>query len=146
MSENDQPPHHVVQLVSLWATDIACRRRTKRDGDPASARVSFRDARLRDLAPDGSRFTCELKTGLTTPVSDEETWEAQITLVGAFSSTRPLSRRLAAYFTKSSGLYVMWPFARSHLEQLGLLAGVVTSPLPLIIRPAADAPSASRRS
>ena len=69
------------------------------------------------------------------PISDDETWVADVTMVGRFGSTFDLTIVQARSFARDSALYVMWPFARANLAQLGMLAGVAPPQLPLIVRP-----------
>jgi preprotein translocase subunit SecB len=130
-----RPSRHVVQLTSLAANSIRGTRRPVRDSDPAEPRLTPRTGVLTHLADDGRTFTVALKASLLFRLPDDEAWDAQVQLEGRFSSAQALDRVEAAYFAQSSGLYVLWPFARVHLDQLARMAGIPNVPqLPLIVR------------
>lgn len=94
-----------------------------------------RIGQLAGMATDGLSLTVHLRASLFVRLADDEAWSARALLVGEFSSSVPLSEADADYFARSSGLYVLWPFARAQLDQLARLAGVDAPQLPLIVRP-----------
>lgn len=137
---------HVVQLSSLNATQLRAQRRAIRASDPVEPRLTPRNAALENLADEGRSLVVSLRASLFVRISEEEAWDAQVVLRGRFTSNIELSPHDADYFARSSGLYVLWPFARAYLDQLARLAGIPAAPLlPLIVRPRRTAIHAPER-
>jgi hypothetical protein len=87
------------------------------------------------MGDDGRALVLSLSARLTVRISPDEVWEARVELLGRFSSSLELTSDDGEYFASSSGLYVLWPFARADIDALARLAGVQAPPLPLLIRP-----------
>lgn len=127
---------HTVQLASLQAIDLRALRRPTRESDPAKPRLAPRNADLVNLSEDGRALDVRLRVALRLRLADEETWEIHVVLLGHFTADRDLTSDQAESFARDSGLYVLWPFARAHIDQLARLAGITSAPqLPLIVRP-----------
>lgn len=128
------PGLHPVQLQELWVEQVDAARRQRTQEDPTEATLAIPRAKLVKGA-NAREFRCTLQVNTQVPISDEETWTAKVTIVGRFGSSIDLTLVQARSFARDSGLYVMWPFARAHLAQLGMLAGLEPPHLPLIVRP-----------
>jgi preprotein translocase subunit SecB len=88
------------------------------------------------LSEDGLELDLQLRATIVVRVAEREVWDARVELVGRFTSDKPLKDIDAAYFARTSGLYVLWPFARTALDNLSRMAGVSAPILPLLVRPA----------
>jgi preprotein translocase subunit SecB len=91
---------------------------------------------LESLAEDGRSLSVRVRASILFRLSDEETWQAHVVLLGNFTSTVEVKPDAAELFAKASGLYVLWPYARAYLDQLARISGIAAAPqLPLIVRP-----------
>jgi hypothetical protein len=120
------------------------RHRPRRESDPTEPRISVRNATLQGLSADGLVLSCELRTSMLVPTGAESTWDARVVMVGSFQCVRQLSDEEAAFFSRTSGLFVMWPFARATLDALARFASVSAPQLPLLVRPGATPVSSGR--
>jgi hypothetical protein len=128
------PGLHPVQLQELWVEQVDAARRQRIQDDPTEATLGIPRALLVKGAT-AREFRCRLQVNTQVPISDEEIWTAKVTIVGRFGSSIDLTPAQARSFARDSGLYVMWPFARAHLAQFAMLAGLEPPHLPLIVRP-----------
>lgn len=94
-----------------------------------------RPATLILLGDDGATLTVRLRASTVVRLSETEVWVARTELLARFTSSPAVSEEEAAFFANSSGLYVLWPFARAALDGVARLAGVEVTPLPLLVRP-----------
>jgi hypothetical protein len=96
-----------------------------------------RRGKLLDLSDDGLSLSASVTASIRFRLPDQQTWDARVVVIGYFTSATALSKDEGRFFAATSGFYVLWPFARSHLDLVGRLAGVANAPqLPLLIRPA----------
>jgi len=118
-------------------SELSSRRRVTRDSDPTESRLVPRRGKLLDLADDGLSLSASVTASIRFRLPDHQTWDARVVVIGYFASATVLTKDEGSFFAATSGFYVLWPFARSHLDLLGRLAGVTNAPqLPLLIRPA----------
>lgn len=127
--------HHQVQLVAVTATAVVARVRESRDTDPLEHRITPRRATVASLSEDGLVLALNLRASAVVRLAESEVWDARVDLVGRFTSAKALTDDEAAFFARTSGLYVLWPFARSAIDGLARLAGVSAPILPLLVRP-----------
>lgn len=88
-----------------------------------------------ELAEDGRSFSIEVRVQVSVPLVDDQAWDADLRIDAKFLSDVKLTRRLALAFTNASGVFLVWPFARSYLSDLARMAEVKAPILPLVWRP-----------
>jgi hypothetical protein len=91
--------------------------------------------RLVSLAEDGRSFAIEVQAKVEVPLVDDEVWAASIRLMATFVSDVVLRRTDARAFANASGVFLVWPYARTYLNELARVAGVTAPLLPLVTRP-----------
>jgi hypothetical protein len=135
--EDVQLEFHPIQLSGVWASRIVGFRRAVRDGDPAAP--AFQPFRVRAvrLVADGLGFSCTVRVRVTIPVLEGELFRGEVDVVGQFATATetPLTLGVARAFCRRQALYLLWPFARTFLDQAAMIAGVGIPPLPMIVRP-----------
>lgn len=91
--------------------------------------------RLVNIAEDGRSFTIEVQAKVEVPLVDDEVWAATIRLTATFVSDVVVRRYDARAFANASGVFLVWPYARTYLNELARIAGVTAPLLPLVSRP-----------
>ncbi len=66
---------------------------------------------------------------------EQETFDSTAEFVGRFVSETEVEEARAAMFARASALYLLWPYARTLLDDAARTAGVEGPPLPLLVRP-----------
>jgi hypothetical protein len=69
------------------------------------------------------------------PLGDDDVWSAHCRITALFAASLDIDDEVAESFAKLSGVFLVWPFARSALTTLAQLAGVTAPQLPLLTRP-----------
>jgi preprotein translocase subunit SecB len=69
------------------------------------------------------------------PTAENEVFDGLVELTGRFVATQEVKPERAALFARMSALYLLWPYARTILDEAARHAGVEASPLPLLARP-----------
>lgn len=131
-----KPEPHPVQLRSIWTERVNSRRLPAEPDELAHLRIPR--AQLRTCDVELGTFECTLRLTLRWP-TNEATWSVVVSLVALFGSSPAVDETQARAFARDSALYVMWPYARSYIAELGAQAGFSPPPLPLIVRPATQA-------
>jgi hypothetical protein len=144
MPEGATLPEHPVRLVAVSAVAITARVRRPRASDPSEWSWDAEQPRIASFSGDGLRFTCRFRTRACVPLQEGRVWDASLTLLGEFASAEALKRAQGTFFAATSALFVLIPFARAYLMQLGAVAGVEAPPLPLVVRPPQVSGPASR--
>jgi len=130
-----KPSQHPLQLGGVWATHLEARRRPLVDGDPDEPEYDYSAVRGVRLGADGRSFSCNVRVDVRVPILEDELFEGRLDMVGHFVSTaeRALSLAVARGFARRQALYLLWPFARGYLDQMGMMTGVGIPPLPLLL-------------
>jgi hypothetical protein len=77
----------------------------------------------------------DLRARVRVPLGEDEIWTASIRLVALFASTVPVAEAIAQDFARQSGVFLVWPYARTVVTTLSQIAGVTAPVLPLLTRP-----------
>lgn len=130
-----RPAHHPLQLGGVWATRLEGRRRHLVEGDPDEPEYDYSTVRNVRLGADGQSFSCQVRVSVRVPVLEDEVFEGRLDMVGHFVSMgeTPIPLTIARGFARRQVLYLLWPFARGYLDQMGMMAGVGVPPLPLLL-------------
>jgi hypothetical protein len=134
--EEIQLEFHPIQLTGVWAAKIEGSRRAARDGDPSEPTFQAFHAREVRLVADGLGFSCTIRVRVTIPVLEGEVFRGEVNVVGQFATATetPLTLGVARAFCRRQALYLLWPFARTFLDQAAVIAGVGIPPLPMIVQ------------
>src|SRR5664280_2890976 len=120
---------HPIQAIEVRADRITAERRPRPPGKTDVAPTSHTPrVRLVNLAEDGLSFAIEVQAQVEVPLVDDKAWEASIRLTATFVSDVVIRRSDALAFANASGLFLVWPYARTYLNELARIAGV-TAPL-----------------
>jgi hypothetical protein len=129
---------HPIQAVEIRVDSVVAKRRQRRKTEAeADADAYASSVRLVDFSEDHRAFGVAVKVGVVVPLVDDQVWAASIDLVARFTSEVVLKRSDALAFAQMSGLFLVWPYARTHLTELARMAGVSAPLLPLLTRPTA---------
>jgi len=132
MADSGSPSElHQVQLNTVGLERVTAGLRSAAGDDTLSVKIP--KTILRTSNADRTDFTCSVRTVVSVPLGGRS-WRADVTVRGTFSSDGGLTVRQLRFFVQTSALYVLWPFARTYVDQLATLSGVVAPPLPLIVR------------
>jgi hypothetical protein len=130
-----RPRVHPIQIVEIWTAQAHSNRRARRDSDPSTMTAYIPRARLVGRAEDGRSFSISVSARIRVPVADDQIWIGSVRLAATLISEVEVSEEDAAAFARLSGVFLMWPYARVYLGQMGGIAGVTVPPLPLLTRP-----------
>jgi hypothetical protein len=129
---------HPIQAVDIRIDSIIAKRRHRRANEAeAGADAYSPNPRLINFADDRKSFGVVVVVRVVVPLVEDEVWAASITLVATFTSDVRLRLSDARAFARMSGLFLIWPYARTHLTELARMAGVSAPLLPLLTRPRA---------
>lgn len=127
---------HPIQAIDVRADRITAVRRSRPPGSTDIAPTSHTPrVRLVTLDEDGKSFAIEVQAKVEVPLVDDEVWAASIRLTATFVSDVVLRRSDARAFANASGVFLVWPYARTYLNELARVAGVAAPLLPLVSRP-----------
>ena len=128
---------HPIQAVDIRVEGAHAERRARRPNEAplTTATTSLPRARLVDFGEDGGSFSIEVRVRVRVPLVDEAVWVASLRLVASFVSAVEIRRVDAQEFARMSGMFLVWPYARTYLTELAQLAGVTAPLLPLLTRP-----------
>ena len=131
-----EPRRSPIQVVEIRSDELHASRRRRRPSEAESGANAYRPSvRLIRLSEDGRSFEIAVVVRVVVPLVEDEVWAARIRLVAIFASDVDVTRGLALAFARQSGLFLVWPYARTHLTELARMAGVSAPLLPLLLRP-----------
>jgi preprotein translocase subunit SecB len=128
------PELHPVQLTDVWVERVSASRRQPRTSDPIEPLLKVSRTTLRGWTAEGP-FMCAFRLRLHFPIAEVEAYALDIAVVGSFRGSRPIAETEAHSFARNSALFVLWPYARAYVQQLGVMSGLPVPPLPLVVRP-----------
>jgi hypothetical protein len=129
-----EPRQSPIQAVEIRADAVQATRRRRRANEAEADAIYRPSVRLLALGDDHRSFEIEVTVRAVVPLVGDNVWAARIVIVSAFASEVNVSRRLALDFARQSGLFLVWPYARTHLTELARMAGVSAPLLPLLLR------------
>jgi hypothetical protein len=133
----EKATHYPLQLAGAWASRLEGRRRERAGADPDVPEYEYSPVRDLRLRAEGKGFSCRFQITIRVPVFEDEIFQGRVDMVGHFISSGDTPIRLSAAreFAARQALYLLWPFARGYLDQMGMMAGVGLPPLPLLLVP-----------
>jgi hypothetical protein len=90
---------------------------------------------LKSRSDDGRTFTIAVRARVKVPLLEDEVWSASLRLQADFASELEVSDKDAQDFARLSGVFLVWPYARTYLTEFARMAGVTAPMLPLLTRP-----------
>jgi hypothetical protein len=129
--------HYRLQLAGVWASRLEARRRPRVGPDPDVPQYDYSPVRDLRLRAEGQGFSCRIQITVRVPVFEDEIFQSRLDMEGHFISLgdTPIGLSAARTFASRQALYLLWPFARGYLDQMGMMAGVGLPPLPLLLVP-----------
>lgn len=129
-----QPPHHELNLADVWIRRFRAERRPNRPSDPAAPTARARI--LPVVVGEGAlSFDCAISVRVRIPGPGDEIFDGTAELVGRFVAETEVDEARAGAFARASALFLLWPYARTSLDDAARTAGVEGPPLPLLVRP-----------
>jgi hypothetical protein len=130
-----EPVRSPIQAVEIRSDVIEAARRRRRVSEAAAGADAYRPSvRLVRFAEDRRAFDVQVIVRVVVPLVEDEVWAARIVILATFASEVDLTRQVARNFARLSGLFLVWPYARTYLTELARMAGVSAPPLPLLLR------------
>lgn len=80
-------------------------------------------------------FDCVIRVRVLVPIGEAEVFEIGLWVAGRFVSPAQVEEAAAGDFARASGLFLLWPYARTYCHELARLGGVAAPPLPLLVSP-----------
>jgi preprotein translocase subunit SecB len=141
-----QQTRHPIQLVEVRVDEAhASRRRRTANQTDLRPTAYLPRAKLLDRTDDPRSFSLSLVARVRVPLGDDELWFARCKLTALFAASDDVAQTDAEAFARLSGIFLVWPFARSALTNLSQMAGVTAPQLPLLTRPGPLAVEPPRR-
>ena len=127
---------HPIQVVEIRVDDARATRRKRRSNETDVRPAAYLPrARVLDTSDNHRSFSVSLSARVKVPIGEDEMWTANVRLVAQFASEVDVDGPLAEDFTRMSGVFLVWPYARTVLSTLSQMAGVTAPLLPLLTRP-----------
>jgi hypothetical protein len=126
---------HPIQAVEVRVDRISAGRRPRPADTEITPTSNLPKVRLVSLADDGRSFSIEVRVRVSVPLVDDQAWDADLRIDAKFLSEVKITRPIARAFTDASGVFLVWPFARSYLSELARMSDVPAPFLPLVWRP-----------
>jgi hypothetical protein len=129
---------HPIQAVDIRVDRIVAQRRSRLPDETAVTPDTYLPrVELLRRGDDGFSFTISVETRVVVPLVDDMVWAASLRILTEFVSDVEVSEQEAELFARLSGLFLVWPYARTHMTELARMAGVPAPVLPLLSRPEA---------
>jgi hypothetical protein len=130
-------PTHPLQLADVWIARFLAERRAARPDDPPEPSFAIPVVRRVRMLPEDGGFTFAVRVAVVVPVVQGDIWTATVDLRARVVVTggHPISAAVAREFAKAQGAYLIWPFARSYLDQIARNMGIGAPLLPTLIVP-----------
>ncbi|MEW6225999.1 MAG: hypothetical protein AB1627_15345 [Chloroflexota bacterium] len=126
---------HPIQLADIRVDRATSFRRKRVKSDPLTHIAHIPRPRLLDVAADRRSFRIVVSTRVRVPLAEDDIWVGVVRMVATLVSDEDVPDDLAVAFARLSGVFLVWPYARLYVDQLGKMAGVAVPPLPLLSRP-----------
>ena len=127
---------HPIQAVKIRVESVSAGHRARREGDDAvQPTTHLPKVRLASVGDDRRSFSIEVRSSVSVPLLEDQVWLADIRISATFTSDIDITRSDAQAFARASGVFLVWPYARTYLSELAAMADVSASLPPLLSRP-----------